>query len=79
MRAYYILVNRVCVFFKRGCRLRAWRHEGLCPRASLSGVPARRIGWMSRVGEKLGPDLQCPRTGERYRETPEGHLEIIQK
>jgi UDP-2-acetamido-3-amino-2,3-dideoxy-glucuronate N-acetyltransferase len=36
--------------------------------AMMAGVPARRIGWMSREGEKLGPDLVCPRTGERYRE-----------
>jgi UDP-2-acetamido-3-amino-2,3-dideoxy-glucuronate N-acetyltransferase len=35
--------------------------------AMMAGVPARRIGWMSREGEKLGPDLVCPRTGERYR------------
>jgi len=45
--------------------------------ALMAGVPARRIGWMSREGEKLGPDLTCPRTGERYRETPEGRLEAI--
>jgi UDP-2-acetamido-3-amino-2,3-dideoxy-glucuronate N-acetyltransferase len=30
-------------------------------------VPARRTGWVSRAGEKLGADLVCPRTGERYR------------
>lgn len=41
--------------------------------ALMSGVPARRRGWVSRVGEKLGPDLVCPRTGERYREA-EGRL-----
>jgi UDP-2-acetamido-3-amino-2,3-dideoxy-glucuronate N-acetyltransferase len=45
--------------------------------ALMAGVPARRIGWMSREGEKLGPDLTCPRTGERYRETPDGRLEAI--
>jgi UDP-2-acetamido-3-amino-2,3-dideoxy-glucuronate N-acetyltransferase len=32
------------------------------------GNPARRAGWMSRAGERLGKDLVCPRTGERYRE-----------
>ena len=37
------------------------------PHALMVGVPARRIGWMSRAGEKLGADLVCPRTGERYR------------
>jgi len=35
--------------------------------ALMAGVPARRIGWVSRSGERLGPDLTCPRTGERYR------------
>ncbi|MCG6121923.1 MAG: acetyltransferase [Microvirga sp.] len=43
--------------------------------ALMAGVPARRIGWMSREGERLGPDLLCPRTGERYRETETGTLE----
>jgi UDP-2-acetamido-3-amino-2,3-dideoxy-glucuronate N-acetyltransferase len=37
------------------------------PHALMVGVPARRTGWVSRAGEKLGPDLVCPRTGERYR------------
>lgn len=45
--------------------------------ALMAGVPARRIGWMSREGEKLGPDLRCPRTGERYRETLDGRLEAV--
>ena len=46
------------------------------PYALVAGVPARRIGWMSRHGERL--DLPghcrgeiifatCPATGERYR------------
>ena len=34
--------------------------------ALVAGVPARRIGWVGRAGERLGPDLVCPRTGERY-------------
>ena len=38
------------------------------PFALMAGVPARRIGWVSRAGERLGPDLVCPRTGTRYRE-----------
>jgi UDP-2-acetamido-3-amino-2,3-dideoxy-glucuronate N-acetyltransferase len=36
------------------------------PHALMAGVPARRIGWVSRSGERLGSDLVCPRTGERY-------------
>lgn len=34
--------------------------------ALMIGNPARRIGWMSRAGEKLGPDLVCQRTLEPY-------------
>ena len=34
--------------------------------ALVGGVPARPLGWVSRAGEVLGPDLVCPRTGERY-------------
>jgi UDP-2-acetamido-3-amino-2,3-dideoxy-glucuronate N-acetyltransferase len=34
--------------------------------ALMVGNPARRLGWMSRAGERLGKDLVCPRTGERY-------------
>jgi UDP-2-acetamido-3-amino-2,3-dideoxy-glucuronate N-acetyltransferase len=43
--------------------------------ALMVGVPARRVAWVSREGEKLGPDLVCPRTGQRYRETGPNRLE----
>lgn len=36
--------------------------------ALMAGVPAKRIGWMSRAGARLGKDLVCPQTGTRYRE-----------
>lgn len=36
--------------------------------ALVVGNPARRIGWVSKTGERLGADLVCPRTGERYEE-----------
>jgi len=42
--------------------------------ALMVGVPARRIGWMSRSGERLGPDLVCPRDGTRHYETADGKL-----
>ena len=45
--------------------------------ALMAGVPARRIGWMSQSGERLGPDLMCRRDGTRYRETAENRLEKI--
>ena len=41
--------------------------------ALMVGVPARRVGWMSRHGERLGlpaagtGEATCPATGERYR------------
>ena len=35
--------------------------------ALVVGAPARRIGWVSRSGDRLGADLVCPRSGERYR------------
>jgi len=41
--------------------------------ALVVGNPARRIGWVSRTGERLGTDLVCPRTGEQYFEI-EGNL-----
>jgi UDP-2-acetamido-3-amino-2,3-dideoxy-glucuronate N-acetyltransferase len=36
--------------------------------ALVVGVPARRIGWVSHAGERLGDDLVCRRTGRRYEE-----------
>lgn len=44
--------------------------------ALVAGVPARRIGWVSRAGERLGADLVCPRTGEAYAEE-DGRLRLI--
>ena len=41
--------------------------------ALVLGNPARAVGWVSHAGERLGADLVCPRTGERYRES-EGRL-----
>lgn len=46
--------------------------------ALVTGVPARRIGWVSRSGDRLDAGLVCPRTGEKYRET-DGCLELIEE
>ncbi len=46
--------------------------------ALMVGNPARRTGWMSQTGDKLGPDLVCPRTGARYREVGRDELELIE-
>jgi UDP-2-acetamido-3-amino-2,3-dideoxy-glucuronate N-acetyltransferase len=40
--------------------------------ALMVGNPARRVGWVSRNGERLDQELVCPRTGERYRPEGEG-------
>ncbi|MGN6515434.1 MAG: acyltransferase [Rhizomicrobium sp.] len=44
--------------------------------ALVVGNPAKKIGWVSESGDRLGPDLVCPRTKERYREVA-GKLEKI--
>ncbi|WP_106816259.1 acyltransferase [Microbacterium timonense] len=39
------------------------------PYALVVGVPARRIGWVGRIGKPLvqdGDDWVCPESGERY-------------
>ncbi len=41
----------------------------------MAGVPAQRIGWVSRAGGRLSADLVCPIDGSRYRETADGRLE----
>jgi len=39
--------------------------------ALVMGNPARRVGWMSRAGARLGADLVCPIEGTRYHEKGE--------
>ena len=48
--------------------------RNVVPHALMAGVPARRIGWVSRAGRKLGPDLVCPEDGSHYEETADGRL-----
>jgi len=45
--------------------------------ALMAGVPAKRIGWMSKAGAKLGCDLVCPIDGSRFRETQDGQLKPL--
>lgn len=40
--------------------------------ALMVGNPARVVGWVGRAGDRLGPDLACPRTGEKYRKSASG-------
>ncbi len=48
--------------------------------ALMIGVPARRVGWVGRVGQALVPDggghWRCPISGEVYRETGPEKLEL---
>lgn len=46
--------------------------------ALMVGVPARRVGWVSRSGDILGGNLVCPRTEEQYRVTASG-VELVNK
>ena len=45
--------------------------------ALMAGVPAKRIGWVSHAGERLGDDLVCPREGRKYKVTETGKLEEL--
>jgi predicted dehydrogenase len=51
----------------------------VAPHALVAGVPARRIGWVSHAGDRLGDDLVCPRTGTRYHETGPDRLEVLEE
>lgn len=44
--------------------------------ALMAGVPAKRIGWMSHAGVKLGDDLICPQEGRHYAENNGALVEI---
>lgn len=46
--------------------------------ALMAGVPAKRIGWMSRAGARLGAGLVCPIDGTRYRKTNADSIEEIE-
>lgn len=43
--------------------------------ALMAGVPARRIGWVSRTGDKLDENLRCTRSGEQYKLDADGNLQ----
>lgn len=45
--------------------------------ALMIGVPARRVGWMSKAGLRLAKNLVCPLTGIRYREITKDQLKEI--
>lgn len=45
--------------------------------AMMVGVPARRVGWVSRAGHRLDDTLTCPETGERYELGSDGALRAV--
>jgi UDP-2-acetamido-3-amino-2,3-dideoxy-glucuronate N-acetyltransferase len=45
--------------------------------ALMAGVPAKRIGWVSKAGIILDPDLTCSVDNLTYRETEDGRLEPV--
>lgn len=49
--------------------------KDLLPYSLNIGVPSRRVGWVSKAGEKLDSNLQCPKSGARYCLTRSGELE----
>ena len=44
--------------------------------ALIIGNPAKRVGWVSKYGEKLSKDLVCPKTNEKYFEK-DGSLFLV--
>jgi len=45
--------------------------------ALMVGTPAKRVGWMSKAGGRLGDDLICPIDGTAYRLANSDKLEEI--
>ncbi|MCH1542271.1 MAG: acetyltransferase [Alphaproteobacteria bacterium] len=45
--------------------------------ALMAGTPARRIGWVSKAGMRLGDDLVCPEDGTQYRQLSENQIEEV--
>lgn len=43
--------------------------------ALMAGTPARRIGWISKAGGRLGEDLICPIDGTAYRQVTPNEIE----
>ncbi len=42
--------------------------KDVLPYSLVLGQPAKQIGWVSKVGDRLGEDLVCKRTGDKYEE-----------
>ena len=49
--------------------------KDVAPFALMIGTPAKRVGWMSKSGARLGKNLVCPIDGIQYREVSTDLLE----
>ena len=45
--------------------------------ALMAGTPARRIGWISKAGGRLGEDFICPIDGTAYRQVTPNEIEAM--
>ncbi|MEP6356995.1 MAG: acyltransferase [Hyphomicrobiales bacterium] len=45
--------------------------------ALVAGVPAVRIGWVSKNGDRMNEDLVCPATGEAYEDDGANGLRLV--
>jgi len=50
--------------------------KNVLPYALMTGVPAKRTGWVSRAGNVLGDDLVCHETGDKY-ELVDDQLKLV--
>ncbi len=51
--------------------------QDVLPHALVVGNPAKQIGWVSHAGERLDNAMQCPKTGQEYRES-QGKLVVLE-
>ncbi len=45
--------------------------------ALVAGNPGKRIGWVSKLGGRLGEDLVCPMDGTKYQLVDPDHLQAV--
>ena len=53
--------------------------KDVSPYSIMAGVPAKRIGWISKAGIKLGKDLTCPLDGSEYELVSNEELREVSK
>jgi UDP-2-acetamido-3-amino-2,3-dideoxy-glucuronate N-acetyltransferase len=53
--------------------------KDVSPYSIMAGVPAKRIGWISKAGIKLDKDLTCPLDGSEYELVSNNELREVSK